>query len=146
MSTGTVQEQAAQVLELMTSDALQMSFGIDDGGDAIVPGQPVALNADGTIRAANAAIDFPIGTAVKGEADGERAIVRINSNLVMNFAASGGDLVAGNYARQAAAPNANGYPSFAVAASTEIAQAIVLKGATSGNIGLLAIITPFVVA
>lgn len=139
--TGTVQNSPTQVIQNMTSDALQLTF-VNSEGAALKAGQEVKLHTDGTIKLRKLQTDSCLGVVMKGAEDGARATIRIAAHVTLLGVAKGGTLTAGTLVYPDGTVNADGYPSYLTStkANGNISQAIVLRGATVTNKVLIGIL------
>lgn len=143
MSTGTIQNPAVQVITDMKSDVLQFTF-TNGNGSALVVGDEVVLNADGSVSARTSGASRPLGIVVVGGEDGKRVTVRTFFTAVINaYNNSAGAIDAGNLCYPVGSKT-DDKPNYNLVALDEYSCAVAITQSAAGSdvkIGILDSIT-----
>jgi len=126
--TGSIQTTPTQVIKNMTSDALQLTF-VSSAGSEIKAGQEVYQHTDGTVKKRTLGTQIPLGIALSDTPDGERVLVRVPHQMVIEGIAKGGALNAGVAVVPDGTLNADGYPNYVAAGASAYVSAFTLKAA-----------------
>lgn len=127
MSTGTVQAAENNVIRDLVSDALQLGFTNDSGGD-LSEGQEVIFKTNGKLDKRDAGTELPVGIVVKGGANGEKVTIRTFATAVIMGVATGGAIEEGTPVK----PNGSltsGVPQYVAAVAGDYCVGIACVGA-----------------
>lgn len=142
-STGTIQDEAAQVIFNKAGHRLTMT-AVNDSGARLNPGTEVILKSNGTLDKRDAGTEFPLGVVEIGADNGNRPTVSLNGNMLMEVAPSTGTINAGTFVKPNGTVNAAGYPVVVAAVAGDYASMLVVKQATApALIKVLVLHSPF---
>lgn len=124
------------------NSSLTKSF-VNSSGGALVPGQPVYLHTDGTVKTVASGATIPIGVVLKGCAlDAERVTVQLFAIMVIEAVIAAATLAGVELESDGAV--SSGKPTYSAADAGDYVHAILLKATTgNGQTARIAVISPY---